>query len=135
MLILAVDDDVDDCEFFCDAIHEINPSIIVIQARNGEEALRTLHENVLLPDFIFLDINMPLMDGKACLNEIRKDNRFREIPVIMYSTSNNEAEIQHYKTMGANFLVKPDNFDSLVKSLSFVLGYSTVWVPGYFRNP
>src|SRR5690349_19380558 len=106
MIILAVDDDADDCEFFCDAIHEINNTIIVIKARNGEEALHTLHENVLLPDFIFLDINMPLMDGKTCLSEIRKDAKFREIPVIMYSTSSNEAEIQHFKAMGANFLVK-----------------------------
>jgi CheY-like chemotaxis protein len=132
MLILAVDDDVEDCELFCDAIQEIDSSIIIVKARNGEEALNALTENILLPDFIFLDINMPLMDGKACLNQIRKDKKYKDIPVVMYSTSKNEDEIRQYKALGANFLVKPEKFGKLVKSLAFVLGYSSERVQGYY---
>src|SRR5690349_20875113 len=124
MIILAVDDDEEDVEFFCDAIREIDHSIIVTSARNGTEALQHLEENILLPDFTFLDINMPLMDGRTFLHEIRKERRYKDIPVVMYSTSQNEREIKEYKKLGAKFLVKPGSFTKLVHSLSFILGYS-----------
>lgn len=124
MIILTVDDDVEDYEFFCEAIKEIDSSIVILKASNGHEALEILDSQILKPDYIFLDINMPLMDGKVCLQEIKKNERFKDIPVIMYSTSNNKAEIRQYKLMGANFLVKPDRFTQLVKSLNFILGYS-----------
>lgn len=124
MIILTVDDDVEDYEFFCEAIKEIDSSIVILKASNGHEALEILDSQILKPDYIFLDINMPLMDGKVCLQEIKKNERFKDIPVIMYSTSNNKAEIRQYKMMGANFLVKPDRFTHLVKSLNFILGYS-----------
>lgn len=124
MIILAVDDDAEDFEFFSDAIREIDSSITILRAANGHEALELLKSHVLMPDYIFLDINMPLMDGKACLHEIKKDPALKEIPVVMYSTTSNQSEITHYKTLGANFLVKPDRFSHLVKSLMFILGYS-----------
>lgn len=124
MIILAVDDDLEDCEFFCDAIKEIDSSIVVMKARNGSDALHLLGNHLLLPDFIFLDINMPMMDGRECLLEIKKNPKLQRIPVVMYSTTNNKNEIQEYKNMGANFLVKPSHFFKLVKSLAFILGYS-----------
>jgi CheY-like chemotaxis protein len=124
MIILAVEDDLEDFEFFCEAIKEIDASIVIIKASNGHEALDVLDNQTLKPDYIFLDINMPLMDGRVCLEKIKKDDRFRDIPVIMYSTSNNKTEISQFKMMGANFLVKPDRFTHLVKSLNFILGYS-----------
>lgn len=124
MIILAVDDDSEDFEFFRDAIQEIDSSIVILRATNGQEALHLLENHILMPDYIFLDINMPLMDGKACLQEIKKIDRLKEIPIIMYSTTSNQTEIKQYKTLGANFLVKPDRFSHLVKSLMFILGYS-----------
>jgi CheY-like chemotaxis protein len=124
MIILAVDDDAEDFEFFSDAIREIDSSITILKAANGYEALELLKSHVLMPDYIFLDINMPMMDGKACLQEIKNDPALKEIPVVMYSTTSNQSEITHYKTLGANFLVKPDRFSHLVKSLMFILGYS-----------
>ena len=124
MIILAVDDDTEDFEFFSEAIREIDSSITILKAANGHEALEVLKTHVLMPDYIFLDINMPLMDGKTCLHEIKKDPALKKIPVVMYSTSSNQTEIMHFKTLGANFLVKPDRFSNLVKSLMFILGYS-----------
>ena len=124
MIILAVDDDSEDCEFFCEAIKEIDKSIVVLKARNGTDALHVLENHLLLPDYIFLDINMPMMDGKTCLQEIRKNEKFKDVKVVMYSTSNNQQEITQYKMMGANFLIKPSQFSKLVKSLAFILGYS-----------
>lgn len=124
MIILAVDDDSEDFEFFRDAIQEIDSTIVILRATNGHEALHMLENHILMPNYIFLDINMPMMDGKTCLQEIRKNDRLKGIPVIMYSTTSNQTEIKQYKMLGANFLVKPDRFAYLVKSLMFILGYS-----------
>jgi CheY-like chemotaxis protein len=124
MIILAVDDDSEDFEFFSEAIREVDPSIVLLKATNGHEALHVLDNHMLLPDYILLDINMPMMDGKACLQAIKQNEKLRDIPVIMYSTTSNKSEIQQYKAMGANFLMKPDRFSNLVKSLTFILGYS-----------
>lgn len=124
MIILAVDDDPEDFEFFFDAVKKIDASIIVLKASNGQEALQILEDHVLMPDYIFLDINMPMMDGQSCLKEIKANAKLKDIPVVMYSTTNNITEITKYKTMGANFLVKPHQFSKLVKSLAVILGYS-----------
>lgn len=124
MIVLAVDDDSDDLEFFFEAVRKIDDSIIVLKASNGHEALDVLENHILLPDFIFLDINMPMMDGDACLRQIRQNDKLKDLRVVMYSTSNNNKEIAKYKSMGAGFLVKPHQFSKLVKSLSVILGYS-----------
>jgi CheY-like chemotaxis protein len=124
MIILAVDDDPEDFEFFFDAVKKVDQSILVLIATNGQEALQMLEDHVLMPDYIFLDINMPMMDGQACLREIKANAKLKDIPVVMYSTTNNSTEILKYKTMGANFLVKPHQFSKLVKSLAVILGYS-----------
>ncbi len=125
MIILAVDDDLEDFEFFSEAIKEIDHTIVVLRASNGLEALEILESHLLMPDYIFLDINMPLMDGRQCLQKIKQHDRLKEIPVIMYSTTSNQTEITQYKNMGARFLVKPDRFAHLVKSLNIILGYSS----------
>ena len=124
MIILAVDDDPEDFEFFFDAVKKVDQSIIVLKASNGQEALQILEDHVLMPDYIFLDINMPMMDGQSCLREIKANAKLKDIPVVMYSTTNNMSEISKYKTMGASFLVKPHQFSKLVKSLAVILGYS-----------
>lgn len=124
MIILAVDDDSEDFEFFSEAVREVDPTIVILKATNGIEALDILENQLLMPDYIFLDINMPLMDGKACLQFIKQDERFREIPVVMYSTTSNQTEISQYKMLGAHFLVKPNRLSHLVKSLGLFLGYN-----------
>jgi DNA-binding response OmpR family regulator len=124
MIILAAEDDPEDFEFFQEALLKINPSIVVFRADTGVQVLEILKNGVFTPDYIFLDINMPRMDGHACFKELRKNERYQRIPVIVYSTSKNVKEISHFQSQGATFLVKPDNFDQLVKSLEIILGYS-----------
>jgi CheY-like chemotaxis protein len=124
MIILAAEDDPEDFEFFQEAILEINPSIVVFRADTGVQVLEILKNGVFTPDYIFLDINMPMMDGHACFAELKKNERYNKIPVVVYSTSKNVREISHFQSQGAKFLVKPDNFDQLVKSLEVILGYS-----------
>jgi CheY-like chemotaxis protein len=119
MTILYADDDRDDCDLLCEALGKIDPSIRCILASNGRDALNILNENQLLPDYIFLDINMPVMDGKKCLVEIKKDVRLKEIPVIIYSTTSNQDEIDDLYSAGAiSFIQKPNNFNQLPSMLN-----------------
>jgi CheY-like chemotaxis protein len=68
-----------------------------------------------LPSIIFLDLNMPRKTGKECLAEIRKNPRFKSIPVIIYSTSSHKRDIQETHSCGANlYMPKPNSFTGLV---------------------
>jgi len=122
MTILNVDDDVEDIEIFCEAVREIDPSIICMVAKSADEAFQILNSDIELPQYIFLDINMPKVDGNACLKEIKKDPRLKKIPVIMYSTFTRKADIEAYKSMDARFLVKQNSYKLLVLELKKVLG-------------
>lgn len=122
MTILNVDDDSEDIEIFCEAVRDIDPSIICLVAKSAEEALKILNSEIELPQFIFLDINMPKIDGKMCLKEIKKDHRLHKIPVIMYSTLSRSSDIEEYKTLNAGFLVKQNSYYGLVAALKKVLG-------------
>jgi CheY-like chemotaxis protein len=124
MIILAAEDDHEDFELFLEALLKINPSIVVFRADTGVQVLEILKNGVFTPDYIFLDINMPRMDGHTCFKELRKNDRYQKIPVVVYSTSKNVKEISHFQSQGATFLVKPNNFDQLVKSLEVILGYA-----------
>jgi CheY-like chemotaxis protein len=123
MVVLIVDDDHEDCELFHEAIHDIDPTIKCWSAKDGRQALNLLTKELILPpDFIFLDINMPLMNGKDTLIEIKKNTRLRDIPVIMYSTTSDTREIQGYYKLGAHdFLIKPNNFSKLVEALTSII--------------
>jgi CheY-like chemotaxis protein len=123
MVLLNIDDDPEDLDFFFRAVKTINPLAKCLLARNAKEALNIL-KDTLLPDYIFLDIRMPMLDGKAVLAELRKNRRLRSVPVIMYSGSILNSEIEEYKNLGANqFLPKPSNFQALVESLKKIIKF------------
>ena len=121
-IIMIVDDDPDNIEFFCEALSEIDPAIKCIGARGGEEALMLLKENPSLPDFIFLDINMPKMDGKQCLECFKSDVNYSSIPVVMYTTSESLDDMYETKKLGAvYFLTKPSTFSELKTAIKYIL--------------
>lgn len=121
MVVLNIDDDREDLEFFFKAIKTINPLAKCLLATNATEALHILRDT-LCPDFIFLDIRMPRLDGKAVLQELRKNKRLRYVPVIMYSTSIEHRNLSEYRDLGANdFLCKPNDFNSLCESLKNII--------------
>ena len=125
MVVLNVDDDQEDREFFCDALREIDPSITCLIAGSGMEALALLKKLTLLPDYIFLDINMPMMDGKECLKTLKSISTFQSIPVIMYSTSTDTREIRECYNLGAeDFLIKPHSYEKLVNDLTSIFAFS-----------
>jgi len=123
-LFLIVDDDNDDCEFFREALSDVAPNIDFDVANNGEEALIKLRNDLIkIPDVIFLDLNMPRMDGKTCLKELKKDNILKEIPVVIYTTSSNQDDIDETKALGAfYFLTKPSDFQILREQIVLVMG-------------
>jgi CheY-like chemotaxis protein len=126
MLVLAVDDDSDDLDVFCDAVMEIDPSVDLICARNGDEALNyLLNKAITFPDYVFLDINMPRVDGRTCLKTIRENKLTKNISVIMYSTSMSSCDKELFENLNARFLTKASTYSELVGSLKNILGVLT----------
>lgn len=115
-----VDDDIDDQQFLIEALTENDAQIQCFTASNGQEAITHLKETfVPLPDAIFLDLNMPGLNGKQCLLELKQTPSLQHIPVIIYSTTSAEKEIQETMRMGASyFLVKKSIYQELVNELS-----------------
>lgn len=115
---LLIDDDEDDKEIFCLALNDANPSIRCHLASDGPEALSMLDEPSFVPDYIFLDLNMPLMGGKECLVEIKKRSHLRDTPVIIFSTSGSQRDIEEAIELGAaSFITKPPLIASLTEKL------------------
>jgi len=123
MSFLIVDDDADDRMLVIESIREIDETIECKIARNGEQALELLRNiEVPLPNFIFLDIRMPRLNGKKCLFEIKNDERLKHIPVIIYTTSKAVEESKELRAMGAfHFISKPRNADEIFYLISFVM--------------
>lgn len=118
--IVLVDDDQDDCEIFGDALHEFDPALKLSCLTENERLLSFLDEKK--PDLVFLDVNMPRRNGFDCLEEIRSQQRFAGIPVIMYSNTGRQSDIDLAYRQGANlFLRKPSSFRSLVESLQQIV--------------
>jgi CheY-like chemotaxis protein len=122
-IVLIVDDDIDDREFFCEALHEIYQSIECVCAKNGQEALDLLIQpKIALPDYIFLDLNMPRLDGMQCLTELKKTKKTSHIPVIIFSTTRQNEEAEQAQKLGAVlFLTKPPTYTQLIDKLKLVL--------------
>ena len=111
---MLADDDVDDRELFTEAMTEINASIKVRAVEDGERLMNELIQMAELPDLIFLDLNMPKKNGKECLSEIQLHKELKKIPVIIYSTSISDKDINALLNKGAHCLIrKPDSYDTL----------------------
>ena len=126
MHILYIDDDAEDRDIFKEAIAAIDPSYICNVAHDGYQGLKALEEFVVMPDYIFVDVNMPRMSGKQFLSEIKKIPRLRSIPLIMYSTTNHQEEMQSYFNMGAHkVLVKANTFNGVCDIISATIKLSS----------
>lgn len=117
--ILLIDDDDDDQEIFLAAIAKISDAVSCIALSDAADALHRLINKVIQPDVIFLDLNMPRMNGQQFLAAIKQDERLKRIPVIIFSTSSHAATISLTKELGAaDFITKPGEFDKLVSILT-----------------
>lgn len=125
---LLIDDDVDDREIFSLALEESGVHCQFITAKNGVDALALLRSNeALIPAFIFIDLNMPLLNGKLCLYEIKKIARLHPVPVIMYTTSSHEKDIQETRELGArHYFVKPSSITILSNYLAKLFNHDSL---------
>jgi DNA-binding response OmpR family regulator len=118
-ICFLIDDDLDDQEIFALALQEVDENFKCLTANSGYEALQKLSfANSVVPDYIFLDLNMPRMNGKECLIEIKKFEKLNKIPVIIYSTSSSQNDIIDAQRLGAsNFITKPFSIAELTDKL------------------
>lgn len=116
---LLVDDDIDDHEIFIMALEKLAQKMNCITALNAPEALARLNSSSReeVPDYIFLDLNMPRMNGKQCLEAIKSQPHLVDIPVVIYSTGS-FGDINEYIKMGAAaFIKKPSSITELTSTL------------------
>ena len=131
--LLIIDDDVEDQEIFIEALREVDLAIECDTAISGEDAFDKLSKRSL-PQLIFLDMNMPKLNGKQVLRELKKNPATNGIPVIMYSTSFAPRDIDEITKMGAaHYLLKPSRFDDLCKALRHLL--SIDWLTTVNQHP
>lgn len=103
--ILLIDDDADDQLIFREIMEEISPDIECVAAINGLEGLNKLAVMDPAPTMIFLDLNMPFISGWECLERIRKDLRTSRIPIVIMTTSDNQADKMRALELGNSAFV------------------------------
>ena len=119
--IIVADDDTDDQYLIREAIQQSGISGNVTPVYNGLQLLDLLHCKGIYkdheprkPHLIILDLNMPVLEGSAALENIKSDNSLKDIPVYILSTSTHKSDIEKCKTLGANeFYPKPYQFGKL----------------------
>lgn len=121
--IYLADDDDDDRTMFVEALLEIDNTVMLRQAGDGQQLMDILNTQPNpLPEVVFLDINMPKLDGFECLEEIKKDKNLKKLSIIMLSTCSDPASINKAFNLGATFyIVKPNTFDGLKSLIKNVL--------------
>ena len=124
-ILFMVDDDQDDREIFKEAITHCNPDIELLFAQDGLQALEILNSGIPLPDMIFLDYNMPRMNGSECLKRLKADSKTKHIPTIIYTTSGDREQEKVILLLGADYYLQKttsfkqlcDELDHLIKSV------------------
>lgn len=135
--ILLADDDMDDCMFFKDALEELSPSAQLITVHDGEQLMNYLSANSFRnggADVLFLDINMPRKNGLECLAEIKRNQKLKDIPVVMFSTSNSWDTINMLFKSGSNvYIHKPSDFAQLKQVIQHALPIAAEEI--FSKNP
>lgn len=121
--IFVVDDDIDDQDIFSLAISRTKKPANCIFAKDGVHAIEKLTgDKDFIPDFIFIDMNMPRMNGQETLLEIKKIDRLKHIPIYMYSTSADLNMVKENVSLGAeDFIVKPSDINTFTGILTNIL--------------
>lgn len=117
-VLFLIDDDQDDREIFREAVLKCNPKIEMLFASDGVDALEILRSSAVHPDVIFLDYNMPRMNGLECLKKLKESVDTKDIPTIMYTTSGNREHEKNILQLGADYYMqKTFSFETLCVEL------------------
>lgn len=116
--ILLADDDLDDCFLFKEALDEFHLAVCFTIVNDGEQLMHLLGKKHTLPHILFLDMNMPRKNGFECLEEIKRTEKLKSIPVIIFSTSFDEDIVDMLYKKGAQYYIqKPREFGKLKKAV------------------
>lgn len=130
--VILAEDDIDDVLIFKLALEKVPIVVELTHASDGDELLTLLKE--LIPDIIFLDIKMPCRDGVACIVEIRKNQDFDNVPVIMYTSFKDIKHINDSYSNGANFyVIKANTIMELAEKLKRI--FSIDWKSYMYYPP
>jgi len=122
LVVLLIDDDYDDWEIFSLAVKKIDNSIKCLHINSCEDAITALISKKVQPDYVFLDLNMPGMQGHECLLQVKKTKHLQAVPIIIYSTSNHPLERKELLAAGASFYIcKTNTFNELIDQLKLVI--------------
>ena len=122
--IILVDDDEVDRQIFTTALEDLKPNAKIHQLKNGIDLMTYLLDvpTEELPDLIFLDMNMPIMNGEECLRVIRSEPNRNKIPIIIYSTYYDGFKVDILKKKGADhYFLKPRTFVELKRLIAISL--------------
>lgn len=123
VFVLIAEDDADDRFLLQSAFDENKFNDSLQFAENGIELMAHLNRltSINLPSFILLDLNMPKKDGREALKDIRSNPLLKSIPVVIFSTTNNETEMKRCYDLGANsYITKPASFDGLIRTIAAI---------------
>ena len=130
--VLLADDDEDDCFFFSKILEGFNIHTNLTVVDNGKKLMEYLRKTVVLPDVLFLDINMPFKNGRECVTAIKADTTLCNLPIIIYSTSLYDHGVDQLYQMGAWYYLRKSSLEELAVKLRHVLG----WIQaGTFARP
>lgn len=134
-VVLIVDDDADDVFLARAAAQQAGIPVELISVENGEELYAYLgqkgrYAGVRRPDLILLDLNMPVVDGRQVLQELKKVNgEYRGIPIVVLTTSGSPDDVERCYAAGANsYMVKSADFNQLKSAMDNLLKYWFVTV-------
>lgn len=122
LTIFYADDDRDDLDFFREVLDGIKREIELYTHSGGQSLLTALQNPPPRPNMVFLDLNMPGKNGFDVLEEMRDSNELKDVPVIIFSTSDDRNAVERSRELGANlYLRKPTSYDNFKTTIQKML--------------
>jgi CheY-like chemotaxis protein len=132
--VFIADDDEDDQLLFQEVIRELPYLVHLSMARDGEETLKVLESMPQLPDLLFLDLNMPIINGLECLQQMKRNPKLMHLPVVIFSTSSFPGNINKVYELGAHLYIrKPNDFYTFKRAIQHV--FSINWRQTFGQPP
>lgn len=123
-VILYAEDDYDDFESVKEAMEQLTNGYQLRHAQNGTQVQQYFEEGKQRPNLIVLDLNMPVMDGKEVLKWLKEQENFRDIPVMVFTTSSREEDVKLCQKHDCTFFRKPTLYRDLLHVVQTMLQMS-----------